>query len=262
MLTKKDLNRKDLKVSFVFVLISAIAGILLGLYTTTTTDMSLIPMSKPLFILVSVLQVAILYGFVQGYLGLKLSRAVSLNDKGILGSIYSDEKYILNKQNILISIGFGLLNATVITFSEKFIFSRLIPELQNSTQSFSPLYLLSGIVYGGVVEEIMLRLFLMSLIVLIFYKVFARTLDKKNIPSWIYWASIIISSLLFGLAHLPAASMYFAITPVVIFRIILLNSFAGLLFGYLYWKKGFEYGIIAHMFSHIFMQLVLLPILY
>lgn len=262
MLTKKDLNKKDLKVSLVFVLISAIAGMLLALYTTSTTDMSLIPMSKSVFILVSVLQVAILYGFVQGYLGLKLSRAVNLNDKGILKSIYSDEKYIFNKQNILLSIGFGLLNATVLTFSEKFIFSRLIPELQNATQSFSPLYLLNGIVYGGIVEEIMLRLFLMSLIVLIFYKIFARKSDKKNIPSWVYWAGIIISSLLFGLGHLPAANMYFVVTPIVIFRVIILNSFAGVLFGYLYWKKGFEYGIIAHMFSHIFMQLVLLPILY
>ena len=262
MLNKKELNKKDLKITLMFTLLSGLGGLLIALYQSQNmTTLQLGAMSKEMFIAISTIQVAILYGFILSFIGLKLSRATNLN-KGLLESLYTNVKYKINSKSAMIAIGFGCINAAAIVLSEKFIFARYIPEIANSTPQFSILYLLGGIVYGGIVEEIMLRLFLMSLITFILYKIFANKKDKNNIPQYIYWISIIISAILFGVGHLPAASMMFILTPIVLFRIIFLNAFAGILFGYLYWKNGFEYGVIAHMFSHIFMQLVFLPILF
>ncbi|MGL6108300.1 CPBP family intramembrane glutamic endopeptidase [Romboutsia sp.] len=261
MSINKELNKKDIKISLVFTFLAAFAGVLIGLYSSIKS-VPIPNMSRSMFVAVSALQVAILYGLILGFIGLKLSRAVNLDNKGLLGSIYEGTKYSIDFNGLKFALGFGFINACVITLSEKFIFAKLIPEIGNSTPEFSPLYLISGIVYGGIVEEIMLRLFLMSFVVFVLYKLFARKADKSDIPNWIYLVSIVIAAILFGVGHLPATYMLFKVTPIVIFRVVLLNAFAGILFGYLYWKKGFEYGIIAHMFSHIFMQLALIPILY
>lgn len=262
MLDKKTLNKNDLKLSFIFMLLSGLGGLLTGLYQLPLLNPEQLGgMADNVFLCVFTIQSAILYGFVLGFLGLKLSRATNLN-KGLLENIFTKKKYKFNFNSAKLGILFGFINAAVITLPEKFIFAKLIPEIANLTPTFSPLYLFSGIVYGGIVEEIMLRLFFMSLVTFILYKVFARKKDQKDIPQSFYWISIIVSGLIFALGHLPAVYLSFNVTFIVLFRIIFMNAFAGILFGYLYWKKGFEYSIIAHIFSHIFMQLLFLPILF
>lgn len=190
-------------------------------------------MADNVFLCVFTIQSAILYCFVLGFLGLKLSRATNLN-KGLFESMFTQKKYKFNFNSAKRGILFGFINAAVITLPEKFIFAKLIPEIANLTPTFSPLYLFSGIVYGGIVKEIMLRLFFMSLVTFILYKVFARKKDQKYIPQSFYWISIIVSGLVFALGHLPAVYLSFNVTFIVLFRIIFMNSFAGILFGYLY----------------------------
>ena len=144
---------------------------------------------------------------------------------------------------------------------DKFIFGPNIPELGLTVFKFDPLYLLSGIFYGGVFEEVMMRLFFMSLIVFVLFKIFIR--KNTSIPTSFYWIAIIIATLLFAVGHLPATLITFSnVNAIVIIRMLLLNGLGGIVFGYLYWKKGLEYAIISHMFTHIFTQLVLLPIFF
>ena len=112
--------------------------------------------------------------------------------------------------------------------------------------------------YGGIVEEILMRLFLVSIFAWLIGKIF-RSADVVN-NSVIMWTAIIIASVLFGLGHLPATSSLTQITPVVIARAIALNGIAGLVFGWLYWKKGLEYSIVAHFTTDITL-LVIIPIL-
>jgi len=50
-------------------------------------------------------------------------------------------------------------------------------------------------------------------------------------------------------------------TPIII-RSFILNGIGGIGFGYLYWKKGLSYAILAHMLTHVFMQLVFMPIFF
>lgn len=115
--------------------------------------------------------------------------------------------------------------------------------------------------YGGIVEEVLLRLFLMTLTVWLLSKVVSK--NKINIPSWVFVISILFTSVIFAIAHFPfAISLFGKLTTAMVVRIILLNSIGGIGFGYLYWKKGLEYSMVAHMFAHIFMQLLFIPLLY
>ena len=66
--------------------------------------------------------------------------------------------------------------------------------------------------------------------------------------------AILISSVVFGIGHLP---LVFSLSPqpavAVIAFVVLANSLFGIIAGYLYWKKGLESAMIAHMSAHAVM---------
>jgi|SRR5690554_4489888 len=105
---------------------------------------------------------------------------------------------------------------------------------------------LARFLYGGITEEILLRFGFMTLIVWILHKILNTHKDS------IYWTGIIISSLLFGIAHLPIVFMSVENPSITLMTYIILgNSIGGIIFGWLYWKKGLETAMIAHIFTHI-----------
>lgn len=259
----KSLNKKDLKISFILTLLCSIGTIFVLLYQSNLIPSEINGMSRNAILLISFIQSVALI-FITSFLGLKLARATNFN-KGILGWAYSQEKnrYKINKKSLVIAIGISFLCATLMMISEKFLWSVYIPEINGSMYKFNIIYLLSGIIYGGIAEEVLLRLFTLSLIVFILYKIFARKKDKTNIPNSIYLISIFIAAILFALGHLPITISTFNIVDMaVILRMLILNGIPGIFFGYLYWKNGLEYAIISHMFIHIFMQLFWSPILF
>jgi len=108
--------------------------------------------------------------------------------------------------------------------------------------------------YGGILEEVLLRLFVMSLLVWIFTRVWGK---RSPIPSIYYVCAIVLAAILFGLAHLPITSSLFGgLSPLLVIRALLGNGLLGIWFGYLYWKKGLEYAIAAHMCGDFFLHLV------
>lgn len=111
--------------------------------------------------------------------------------------------------------------------------------------------------YGGIVEEILLRFFLMTLIVWLLWRL---TQTRSEMPTGrIVWTAIIVAAVLFGLGHLPATAALTVLTPLVVFRAIILNGIGGVIFGWLYWKRGLEAAIIAHFATDIVL-LVVVPL--
>ncbi|AFH59399.1 CPBP family intramembrane glutamic endopeptidase [Paenibacillus caseinilyticus] len=109
--------------------------------------------------------------------------------------------------------------------------------------------------YGGITEELLLRLFAMTLIVWLLSKITGRT--GARIPSGYFWCAILLSTLLFGIGHLPAAAgLYGALNAVIVARILILNGLLGIWFGYLYWKKGLEYAMVSHMSADLCLHVV------
>jgi membrane protease YdiL (CAAX protease family) len=129
------------------------------------------------------------------------------------------------------------------------LFGRYIPELTTANAQVSIWKTLLASLYGGVVEEILMRLFLVSLFAWLLSKITGTTEVIKK--GWVMWTAIIAAAILFGLGHLPITAALTQITPIVIARAIILNGIGGLVFGWLYWKKGLEYGMVAHFTADI-----------
>ncbi|WP_328059863.1 type II CAAX prenyl endopeptidase Rce1 family protein [Geobacillus stearothermophilus] len=49
---------------------------------------------------------------------------------------------------------------------------------------------------------------------------------------------------------------------IILIRTLVLNGLLGLWFGYLYWKKGLEYAMIAHMSADFFIHVLFMSIFY
>lgn len=116
--------------------------------------------------------------------------------------------------------------------------------------------------YGGIVEEVLMRLFLMSVLVWMFGAVLK---NRDGSPRALaFWLAIIVSAVMFGLGHLPATAQLVEISPFVVLRAIVLNGIGGIVFGWLFWKRGLETAMAAHFSTdivlHVALPLVLLAL--
>jgi membrane protease YdiL (CAAX protease family) len=112
--------------------------------------------------------------------------------------------------------------------------------------------LLGGVVYGGITEELLMRLFLMSLFAWLLGKWWKASVGTPAPGA--FWAAIVLVALVFGLGHLPATSLLAPLTPMIVARALVLNGIAGIAFGYLYWRYGLEAAMAGHMSTHLVLQ--------
>ena len=106
------------------------------------------------------------------------------------------------------------------------------------------------LLYGGITEELLLRWGLMTLLV---WAMWRHLQKREGEPKPAYFVgAIVISSLVFGVGHLPVAYMILpeANAALTLF-VIVANSLFGLIVGYLYWKRGLESAMLAHMLTHV-----------
>ncbi len=110
--------------------------------------------------------------------------------------------------------------------------------------------------YGGAVEELELRLFAMTALVWLVARI-----GRKAPGPTAYWFGILGAAILFGVGHLPAAAQAWPLTTLVIARVVVLNAIGGVVFGWLYWKRGLEVAMLAHFSADLVLHVVgpLLP---
>lgn len=212
----------------------------------------------PLYVLltVQIVQNTLLFA-VAIFLGITIAKKVGLEVPLFEGWLEGKEVKQYLKSILGISIGMGIL-AGVLIIGLDFLFSLmgLTTTLASVTQTYPPAWqgFLSSF-YGGINEEILLRLFLMSLLVWIFFKI-KRTHDGK--PNRIdFWLAIILAAVIFGAGHLPALLGVTTLTAPAVARVIILNAVGGIIFGWLYWKKGLESAMISHFSADIVLHVIL-----
>ena len=103
--------------------------------------------------------------------------------------------------------------------------------------------------YGGIVEEILLRLFTLNLIVWLLMLLLGR--ERRKPGQFEIWTAIIISSVVFALGHLATGSAVTEMSLLFGVRIILLNSIAGVTLGYLFVRRGLLTAMTAHFTADI-----------
>ncbi|MDX1500306.1 MAG: CPBP family intramembrane glutamic endopeptidase [Woeseiaceae bacterium] len=113
-------------------------------------------------------------------------------------------------------------------------------------------------VYGGVTEEVQLRLFLFSLLALgaSWLRRRFRAQPGAELTPTIFWIVNAVVALVFGLAHLPVMAELVALTPLVVARSILLNGLVGLAAGFLYYRRGLEMAMLCHFSADVVLHVV------
>lgn len=197
------------------------------------------------FLASSALQ-SVVVAVICGFLGYILSEKI-----GLMKSFKFEKKSLIpaSVTTVICGIFFAL---------DYWVFGGRIPGLAETYSSqTSPASFLSAIFYGGFVEEVLMRLFLMSLIAFILWKVFARKQDKEHIPQIIFMAANILLALLFSAGHLPATvGIFGTLTPIIVLRCFLINGGLGAAFGWLYYKYGIQYAMLAHAGCHIVSKVI------
>lgn len=154
------------------------------------------------------------------------------------------------KTTLLLALGLGILFSL-----DYWTFGAVIPGVREATDlTLSAHTVLASVLYGGIIEELMLRLFSMSLIAWIIWKLLFRR--AETVPQRVLIAANVIAALLFAAGHLPATAMLMELTPMVLFRCFLLNGGFGLLFGWLYRKYGIQYAMVCHGLCHVVSKLI------
>ena len=185
------------------------------------------------------------YGIVLGAAGIFLGKKTGL---------WKDETAIKQKP-LAVALIVSVFGGLAMILPDLWFFGPRIPAIMDSYAVKPSIpYLLAAMLYGGIIEEVMLRLFFMSLIVFLLHKLVARGCELP--PVWVPAAANIAAALLFAAGHLPATVQMIGTSPLIIFRCLVMNGGFGLVFGWLYRRYGLRYAMIAHGGCHAVSKLI------
>jgi len=149
----------------------------------------------------------------------------------------------------------GIAAAGILLGLELLVFLPRMPaELASADMNIALWKRFTASFYGGITEELLMRLFIMSGLVWLLR--FLWHTPEGTPATGVVWAAIIITAILFGLGHLPATKMITALTPLIITRAIILNGLVGILCGWLFWKHGLIAAMTAHFSADIVLHVI------
>lgn len=115
-----------------------------------------------------------------------------------------------------------------------------------------PLMGLAASFGAGISEELLFRFGVMALLAWAGVRLFHR----ESSPAPFVWAANVIAALLFGAAHLPQASVFYGLTPIVVLGVLAMNGVVGLYFGWLYWRHGILAAMVAHFSVDVVLKVI------
>ena len=197
----------------------------------------------PLLVVVGVAQNLVLFGLLIG-VGLLLARKLGLGAPLLERWLYHEASPVRLRDSLkygaLVGIAVGIVLLVIIIPAASHLPG--LPFVSASRAAVWKRVLVCF--YGGIDEEVISRLFLLTLLAWLGTRVFQK--QKARMSTATFWSANIIVAILFGLGHLPNAAMVMHITPTVVVLALALNGIAAIPFGYLYWKRGLESAMIAH----------------
>jgi hypothetical protein len=159
---------------------------------------------------------------------------------------------------IMIAVPSGLATGVAVVVLETAVFLRRLPREEQRARIPHWMKLLASL-YGPTTEELLLRLFLFSLVAWALGLAWGAPYGAPA-PGAL-WTTNVIVALAFGVGHLPALRGLMPLTRSVVVRTLTLNGLASLVFGYLYWHHGIEAAALAHLTANSTIHLLsgLLP---
>ena len=237
--------KKYWKTILLFMLAGLIGGFLVGLFLMDSYPAEIRQqiydqgLNDVLLGLITALQ-SVGYALVLGVAGILLGKKTGM---------WKDERQI-TRQPLVAAAIVALVGGLAMILLDIFWFgpaSQVIMDSYATKPSIA--FVLGSVIYGGVIEEVMLRLFMMSLIAFLLHKIFWRKRAQTPVAALV--AANVLSALLFAAGHLPTTAILLGLSPMILLRCFLLNGGIGLLFGWLYRKYGLRYAMISHAGCHI-----------
>jgi hypothetical protein len=216
-------------------------------------------MSLPVILLLSLLQNAVLFAIVTG-VGLLAAHAIGfgapLLEAALMGSVSIQALWRV----IEIAVISGAVAGALLLAADILFLPYWPKPLLETTLTTTLLDNLLASFYGGINEELLIRLFGLSGFAWLLSFVFHIPAGTPTIA--VLWISNIVLTILFGLGHLPALKKTAGeISRIMLARSLILNAPIGLLCGWLFWTYGIEAAIIAHFSAdivyHVFGTVVL-----
>lgn len=246
----RDMNMSSDKRTFVRLWVVSLVVTGMVLPYVLALNPALVQLFTPVVYAVQIAQSAVLFALAI-FFGLKLAKKT-----GFELAVLEGTKPLRHLKPLLgISVGLGVLaGVLILVASPLFSSSDMFLQAEAGVALWKRFF---ASFYGGFGEEILFRLFMLSLCVWVVGKITRAQAEKP--AAWIVWTAIGVSTVLFGLGHLGITGSMTLITPMVVARAIVLNGIGGVIFGWLYWKKGLESAMIAHFSADIVLH-VLAPI--
>ena len=185
------------------------------------------------------------YGVILGGVGIYLAKKIGL---------WKDEKSI-EKQPLIAALIIAIVGGFMLILPDIFWFGKQSQAIMDTYEAKPTIsYLIATVTYGAVIEEVLLRLFAMSLVAFILHKIFGKKEEKPSVTVLV--VANIVAATLFAVGHLPTNFALFGSSFLIVFRCLLLNGVFGLAFGWLYRQYGLRYAMIAHGGCHIVSKLI------
>ena len=212
-----------------------------------------LPLPLPLILVLGAVQNLTLLALFVG-VGLRLASKLGLGPEltraMLNGSVQSHQL----RQTVVIGVVAGILLGAVLV-PAILVLARYLPNLPFVIAARIAIWkrvLLC--LYGGLYEEIFTRLFLLSLFAWLFNKGWKK--ERRQLSGSAFWIANCVVAVLFGLGHLPGASLVMPITPLVVVAALILNGIAAVVFGWLYRERGLEAAMIAHFTTDFLLYVV------
>jgi len=196
------------------------------------------------------LQAQLLYGFIV-YVGLWLGHLLGLGSP-FLDAWLTRTPSPLSPLLLVISAGLGIACALVTLALDLSLFTTARLQLKSAKIRMPALLVrLGALLHGAISEELLLRLFALTVVA-----AFIEVLCFGHLKIIATWSAIIVSSLLFAVGHLPATARVVPLSKPLVMRCLTLNGFGGLVFGTVYCSWGIECAIATHAGAGLAIQFI------
>jgi hypothetical protein len=201
----------------------------------------------PLILVSAIINTGLLLALAVG-LGIAAAERTGLRYDAIYALVYGgDSRAAFVRSRPLEAIALGVLAAVVIVALDLAYATALGPPGGPATPRPGPLAGFIASFYGGITEELLTRLGLMSLLVFL--------LTRLRV-AFAFPIAIGLAALLFAAGHLPAAAAIAPLTATAVARVLVLNAIGGVVFGWLFWRRGLEAAMIGHFSADLVLHVL------
>lgn len=250
--TDLPVSRKNLRLAVFWAMLGSLGTLAVFPYLLAITPVLAAQVSVPLWV-VAIAQ-AVQMGIILlplCWVGLRLGQSMGFDSPLARALVYRQPLRVVRSASIaaLVTGGAGGLMVVVLAYG----FDRWMPEPVQSIERRIALWRgLLACLYGGITEELLMRLGLMTLLTWSLWKLVQR--GRSQPSDGLIKGAIGLTAILFGVGHLSVAATLWPLTPWVILRTIALNLPLGIAFGLFYWRWGLEYAMLAHFCADVVLR--------